>query len=184
MDNWYWSSKRKLGVRVVYDLSATPFFLKGSGYAEGTYSWYRAIFRWWTQSNAVLSSCLVCQLLIMLLEMKCCFTGALGTYWKKMPKKGRRDKRWPFFCRQCFKQHWKLYTVITRRFMKAGKRKEFSSVFIAVCKIRPPQSSCMILSLALNALMKKVCSARSRLELFQNYDKMVNAYRAKNIINR
>lgn len=28
--------KRVLGVRVVYDLSATPFFMKGSGYAEGT----------------------------------------------------------------------------------------------------------------------------------------------------
>ena len=28
--------KRKLGVRNVFDLSATPFFLRGSGYAEGT----------------------------------------------------------------------------------------------------------------------------------------------------
>jgi len=28
--------KRKLGVQQVYDLSATPFFLRGSGYAEGT----------------------------------------------------------------------------------------------------------------------------------------------------
>lgn len=28
--------KRKLGVKTVYDLSATPFFLRGSGYAEGT----------------------------------------------------------------------------------------------------------------------------------------------------
>lgn len=28
--------KRKLGVKVVYDLSATPFFLRGSGYSEGT----------------------------------------------------------------------------------------------------------------------------------------------------
>jgi type III restriction enzyme len=28
--------KRKLGVRAVYDLSATPFFLHGSGYREGT----------------------------------------------------------------------------------------------------------------------------------------------------
>lgn len=28
--------KRKLGARTVYDLSATPFFLRGSGYAEGT----------------------------------------------------------------------------------------------------------------------------------------------------
>lgn len=28
--------KKKLGVPVVYDLSATPFFLRGSGYSEGT----------------------------------------------------------------------------------------------------------------------------------------------------
>ena len=32
--------KRKLGVPVVYDLSATPFFLRGSGYDEGT------LFHW------------------------------------------------------------------------------------------------------------------------------------------
>ena len=30
------AAKRKLGVTMVYDLSATPFFLRGSGYAEGT----------------------------------------------------------------------------------------------------------------------------------------------------
>jgi type III restriction enzyme len=28
--------KAKLGLKVIYDLSATPFFLRGSGYAEGT----------------------------------------------------------------------------------------------------------------------------------------------------
>src|SRR5690606_32199528 len=28
--------KAKIGVKVVYDLSATPFFLRGSGYPEGT----------------------------------------------------------------------------------------------------------------------------------------------------
>jgi len=28
--------KNKIGLRVIYDLSATPFFLRGSGYAEGT----------------------------------------------------------------------------------------------------------------------------------------------------
>ena len=28
--------KTKLGIKVVYDLSATPFFLRGSGYSEGT----------------------------------------------------------------------------------------------------------------------------------------------------
>jgi type III restriction enzyme len=37
--------KRKLGVRFVYDLSATPFFLKGSGYAEGTlFPWVSSDF--------------------------------------------------------------------------------------------------------------------------------------------
>nr|WP_253949256.1 DEAD/DEAH box helicase family protein [Mangrovicoccus sp. HB161399] len=30
------AAKRKLGVRAVYDLSATPFFLSGSGWVEGT----------------------------------------------------------------------------------------------------------------------------------------------------
>ena len=29
-------SRRKLGVKAIYDLSATPFFLRGSGYPEGT----------------------------------------------------------------------------------------------------------------------------------------------------
>jgi type III restriction enzyme len=28
--------KRKLGIKTIYDLSATPFFLRGSGYSEGT----------------------------------------------------------------------------------------------------------------------------------------------------
>lgn len=28
--------KRKRGISLVYDLSATPFFLRGSGYIEGT----------------------------------------------------------------------------------------------------------------------------------------------------
>lgn len=28
--------KKKLGIKMVYDLSATPFFLRGSGYSEGT----------------------------------------------------------------------------------------------------------------------------------------------------
>ena len=34
------AAKRKLGVQIVYDLSATPFFLSGSGWVEGTlFSW-------------------------------------------------------------------------------------------------------------------------------------------------
>ena len=38
--------KEKIGIRVIYDLSATPFFLKGSGYKEGTlFPWGSRIFR-------------------------------------------------------------------------------------------------------------------------------------------
>jgi type III restriction enzyme len=37
--------KRKIGVRCVYDLSATPFFLRGSGYREGTlFPWVASDF--------------------------------------------------------------------------------------------------------------------------------------------
>lgn len=37
--------KRKMGVKAVYDLSATPFFLRGSGYSEGTlFPWVVADF--------------------------------------------------------------------------------------------------------------------------------------------
>jgi type III restriction enzyme len=37
--------KRKLGISLVYDLSATPFFLRGSGYREGTlFSWTMSDF--------------------------------------------------------------------------------------------------------------------------------------------
>jgi type III restriction enzyme len=45
--------KRKLGIREVYDLSATPFFLRGSGYAEGT------LFPW-TMSDFSLMDAIEC----------------------------------------------------------------------------------------------------------------------------
>ncbi|MFN9103421.1 MAG: DEAD/DEAH box helicase family protein, partial [Betaproteobacteria bacterium] len=45
--------KRKLGVPVVFDLSATPFFLRGSGYAEGT------LFPW-TMSDFSLMDAIEC----------------------------------------------------------------------------------------------------------------------------
>ncbi len=45
--------KPKLGISLVYDLSATPFFLKGSGYAEGT------LFPW-TMSDFSLMDAIEC----------------------------------------------------------------------------------------------------------------------------
>ena len=44
---------RKIGLSRVLDLSATPFFLRGSGYAEGTlFPWTVNDFSSWTPSNA------------------------------------------------------------------------------------------------------------------------------------
>ena len=45
--------KGKIGVRQVVDLSATPFFLRGSGYAEGT------LFHW-TVSDFSLMDAIEC----------------------------------------------------------------------------------------------------------------------------
>jgi len=42
--------KRKLGIRAIYDLSATPFFLKGSGYPEGT------LFPWVTSDFSLIDA--------------------------------------------------------------------------------------------------------------------------------
>jgi type III restriction enzyme len=45
---------QKVGVSRVFDLSATPFFLRGSGYAEGTlFPWTMSDFSLWTRSNGI-----------------------------------------------------------------------------------------------------------------------------------
>ena len=83
--------KRHLGVRGVYDLSATPFFLRGSGYAEGT------LFPW-TVSDFSLMDAIECGI-VKLPRVPVADnlpTGEMPVYrnlWehigKKMPKKGR-----------------------------------------------------------------------------------------------
>lgn len=82
---------RKLGVSRVFDLSATPFFLSGSGYVEGT------LFRW-TMSDFSLMDAIECG--IVKLPRVPVAENILGNevpmfreLWKhigkKMPKKGR-----------------------------------------------------------------------------------------------
>lgn len=83
--------KRELGVRTVYDLSATPFFLRGSGYAEGT------LFHW-TVSDFSLMDAIECGVVklprvpvadnIPGSEMPK-FRNLWDHIGKKMPKKGR-----------------------------------------------------------------------------------------------
>lgn len=83
--------KRKLGVSLVYDLSATPFFLRGSGYAEGV------LFPW-TMSDFSLMDAIECGI-VKLPRVPVADnvpggdTPKFRNLWdhigKKMPKKGR-----------------------------------------------------------------------------------------------
>jgi type III restriction enzyme len=83
--------KRKLGVSLVYDLSATPFFLRGSGYAEGT------LFPW-TMSDFSLMDAIECGI-VKLPRVPVAdnvpggdmpkFRNLWDSIGKKLPKKGR-----------------------------------------------------------------------------------------------
>ncbi|MDP3488742.1 MAG: DEAD/DEAH box helicase family protein [Phenylobacterium sp.] len=82
--------KRKIGVRTVFDLSATPFFLRGSGYREGT------LFPW-TVSDFSLMDAIECGIVKLprIPVSDNSVTGEAPIYrelWdhigKRMPKKG------------------------------------------------------------------------------------------------
>ena len=85
--------KRKVGVRGVLDLSATPFFLRGSGYAEGT------LFPW-TVNDFSLMDAIECGIVkvprVPVADNLPNSTSPLfRNLWehvgKKMPRKGRRN---------------------------------------------------------------------------------------------
>src|SRR5690606_26130040 len=82
--------KRKVGVRMVYDLSATPFFLRGTGYREGP------LFPW-TVSDFSLMDAIECGIVKLprIPVADNAVTGDAPIYrelWahivKRMPKKG------------------------------------------------------------------------------------------------
>jgi type III restriction enzyme len=82
--------KRKLGLKTVFDLSATPFFLRGSGYAEGT------LFHW-TVSDFSLMDAIECGIVklprVPVAQNAPGDTLVFRNLWehigKKMPKAGR-----------------------------------------------------------------------------------------------
>ena len=85
--------KRKLGVPTVFDLSATPFFLRGSGYAEGT------LFPW-TMCDFSLMDAIECGIVkLPRVPVSDNITGAdapkFRNLWdhigKRMPKRGVRN---------------------------------------------------------------------------------------------
>ena len=87
--------RRKIGVPVVFDLSATPFFLRGSGYAEGTlFPWTVSDF---SLMDAIESGIVKLPRVPVSDDVKPDDMPRLRNLWehigKKMPKKGRRKKR-------------------------------------------------------------------------------------------
>ena len=54
--------KRKIGIKAIYDLSATPFFLRGSGYPEGTlFPWVVSDFSLIDAIESASSRCRACR---------------------------------------------------------------------------------------------------------------------------
>ncbi|MHC4648800.1 MAG: BPTD_3080 family restriction endonuclease, partial [Planctomycetota bacterium] len=87
--------KKKIGVKVIYDLSATPFFLRGSGYGEGT------LFPWVVSDFSLIDAIESGIVKVPRVPVSDdSMTGALPTYrdiWGRirdhLPKKGRKKEK-------------------------------------------------------------------------------------------
>jgi len=128
--------KRKLGVRAVYDLSATPFFLSGSGWAEGT------LFPW-TVSDFSLIDAIECGIVkLPRVPVADNIPGAdmpvFRNLWehigKDMPKKGKQTKdpqAIPDILKTALHALYKHYQETYQQWERAGI--ETPPVFIVVC---------------------------------------------------
>jgi type III restriction enzyme len=131
--------KKHLGVSVVYDLSATPFFLKGSGYREGT------LFPW-TMSDFSLMDAIECGIVklprVPVLDNTIGSEGPLfRNLWEKigkdMPKKGRGKgasadpESLPLLLKSAIDSLYGHYKKVFEQWQKA--KMPTPPVFIIVC---------------------------------------------------
>src|SRR5215469_3535158 len=131
--------KRKLGLAAVYDLSATPFFLRGSGYAEST------LFPW-TVSDFSLMDAIECGIVkLPRVPIADNIPGSdiprFRELWKhirpKMPKKGRGKSgeldplSLPTELQTALEALYGHYAKTTEEWEKAGI--DVPPVFIVVC---------------------------------------------------
>ena len=177
--------QRKLGVRTVYDLSATPFFLSGSGYREGT------LFPW-TMSDFSLIDAIECGI-VKLPRVPISDNVPEGEMpkfrelWehigKNMPKKGRRkteDTLDPDKLPQLFKTAldalYSHYQTTFELWDKAGIQSP--PVFIIVC------NNTMTSKLVYDYISGfhrthedgSTILQNGALDLFRNYDEHGNRY--------
>lgn len=136
--------KRKIGVRAVYDLSATPFFLKGSGYQEGS------LFPWVVSDFSLIDAieCGIVKVPRVPVEDNA-NPGKMPTYrniWPKvrehLPRRGRQTDDGPVdpqipaelegALRSLYDSYQKYYTRWEETH-DAGERGLTPPVFIVVC---------------------------------------------------
>lgn len=169
--------KRKLGVRVVYDLSATPFFLKGSGYAEGT------LFPW-VSSDFSLMDAIECGI-VKLPRVPVSDNVARGempmyrNLWdhigKKMPKKGRGETSadplsLPPQLQTALDALYGHYKQVFESWQKEGI--SVPPVFIVVCNNTTTSKLVYDFISGFERENEKgeIAFHQGRLDLFQNYD--------------
>jgi type III restriction enzyme len=123
--------KRKLGTQAVYDLSATPFFLRGSGYAEGT------LFPW-TVSDFSLMDAIECGIVklprvpvadnIAGAEMPK-FRNLWAPHRQADAEEGPRQRKGstPSRSPPSFRRRWKPSTATTPRPSNSGRKRASAS---------------------------------------------------------
>lgn len=180
--------KRKLGVNAVYDLSATPFFLQGSGWAEGT------LFPW-TVSDFSLMDAIECGIVklprvpvadnIPGNEMPV-FRNLWEHIGRDMPKKGKQvgdPDAIPDKLKTALYALYKHYGETHQKWEKAGL--ETPPVFIVVCN--NTSTSKLVYEWISgwqrpNKDGEEVLEHRGHLELFRNFDEHGNRFPRPNTL--
>jgi len=174
--------KRKLGVDMVYDLSATPFFLRGSGYIEGT------LFPW-TVSDFSLMDAIECGIVkLPRVPVADNVPGGempkLRNLWehigKKMPKKGRGKSgqidplSLPAELQTALEALYGHYEKTYQLWEDAGIR--VPPVFIVVCNNTSTSKLVYDFISGFDRLQEdgKITPHAGRLKLFRNYDEHGN----------
>ncbi len=171
--------RRKIGVPVVFDLSATPFFLRGSGYAEGTlFPWTVSDF---SLMDAIESGIVKLPRVPVSDSVNPDDRPRLRDLWehigKKMPRKGRRQSagsldpgHLPPLLETAFSALYSHYEKTFDRWQEAGI--ETPPVFIVVCS---NTAASKLVHDYLAGYERKRADGETevengRLELFRNYD--------------
>ena len=174
---------RKLGVARVIDLSATPFFLRGSGYAEGTlFPWtHERLFphgrnRMRHRETAPRAGCRQYSR-----RRDADVPESVGTHRRRKCRRrdaGRQTTLDPLSLPGSCKRHWKHFTGTTRRHSSYGRRRGSACrpASSSSATTHPHRSSSMTTSPGFTGTMMTVPrrSKIGRLELFRNFDEHGN----------